>query len=42
MNDPGLDKPIERHAKTVQDQSDEKESDDVGEEQAYLEPRFVA
>lgn len=42
MNDLGLEKPIEQHAKIIQDQSDDKESDDaVEEEQAYLAPRLV-
>ena len=46
MNDPGLDDPIQRDAKAVQErtssQSDGGNADEAEDEQAYLKPRFVS
>lgn len=46
MNDPGLDDPIQRDAKAVQEktasQSDGENADEAEDEQAYLKPRFVS
>ena len=40
MNDPGLDKPIENSANTVEGEIDEaKENVEKEEEQAFLDPR---
>lgn len=39
MNDPGLDKPIENSANTVEGEIEEEEDVQKEEEQAFLDPR---
>ncbi len=39
MNDPGLDKPIENSANTVEGEIEEEDDVQKEEEQAFLDPR---
>jgi potassium channel subfamily K len=41
MNDPGLDEPISKDAKAVENQEKDERDEKDEDEQAFLEPRYV-